>query len=261
MTKKLINRVLLINDDGIDAPGMALLKAIAQEFANEVWVIAPVIDQSGVSCGVSLKAPFRISKRSEREYAVYGTPADCAVFAIRHVMRDNLPDLVLSGINNGSNLGFETVLSGTVGGAMMAMVLGVRSIAFSQVVEEGSGITNWSASRYYLRPVVEKLLTSSWPNNICMNVNFPNCNSDEVKGIKFTLQGDAEVDGLFITPVKDPEHNDYFWFRAFHSKIYDNPERELDAVNLNYVAVTPLSYERTDTLLYKSNKDEFNVTM
>lgn len=257
MTKKLVNRVLLINDDGIDAPGIALLKEVAHDIAHEVWVVAPVIDQSGVSCAISLKTPFRIAKRSEREYAVYGTPADCAAFALRYVMRDNLPDLVLSGINNGSNLGFETVLSGTVGGAMMAMVMGVRSIAFSQVTAEGSGVTNWRSAKHYTYRVIEKLLNTQWPNHICMNVNFPNCDEDDVKGIKITVQGEPDVDGLTITPVKDPENNDYFWFRAAHGHDTRNPNKELDATNLNYVAITPLSYERTDANVYQQLLEQF----
>lgn len=258
MTKKLLNRVLLINDDGIDALGIVLLKEIAHELANEVWVVAPAIDQSGVSCAVSLKAPFRVSKRSEQEYAVYGTPADCATFAIQYVMKDNLPDLVLSGINNGSNLGFETLLSGTVGGAMAAMVLGIRSIAFSQVVAEGSGITNWSSAKHYVRPVIEKLLHSRWPHHICMNVNFPNCDYSQVNGVRITRQGEPDVAGLSITRVKDPENNDYFWFRALHSLVTSEPEKELDAVNLNYVAVTPLSYERTDIAVFQNLQNEFD---
>lgn len=258
MSKKLVNRVLLLNDDGIDAPGINLLKEIAQNIANEVWVVAPVIDQSGVSCAVSLKTPFRVAKRSEREYAIYGTPADCASFAIRYLMKDSLPDLVLSGINNGSNLGFETILSGTVGGAMMSMVMGIKSIAFSQVVAEGSGVTNWRSAKHFVRPVIEKLLHTSWPTTICMNVNFPNCNEDEVKGIRLTRQGEANVDGLSITPVKDPENNDYFWFRSVHSTTVAHPEREVDATNLNYVAITPLSYERTHADTYEKLQKEFN---
>lgn len=258
MNKKLVNRVLLVNDDGIDAPGMILLKEIAHQLANEVWVVAPVIDQSGVSCSVSLKTPFRVSQRSEREYAVYGTPADCASFAIKHVMQNNLPDLVLSGVNNGSNLGFETAISGTVGAAMMAMVLGVRSIAFSQVVAEGSGVTNWSVAKHYVRPVVEKLLNSHWPNHICMNVNFPNCDYQQVKGIRITKQGAPDIAGLSITPVKDPENNNYYWFRAVHSLVTEEPEKELDASNLNYVAITPLSYERTEITVYDRLQKEFD---
>ncbi|WP_392562193.1 5'/3'-nucleotidase SurE [Orbus sturtevantii] len=258
MNNKLLNRVLLLNDDGIDAPGMLLLKNIARSIANEVWVVAPAIDQSGVSCAVSLKAPFRAVQRSEHEYAIYGTPADCASFAIRYLMRDNLPDLVLSGINNGSNLGFETVLSGTVGGAMMAMVMGIRSIAFSQVTKEGSGIINWDVSEYYAKSVIEKLLNINWPSHICMNVNFPNCEPQQVQGIRLTTQGDAEVDGLTITAVKDPENNNYFWFRAKHSDSISTPNRELDATNLNYIAVTPLAYGRTDGLVYTQLQNEFN---
>jgi 5'-nucleotidase len=113
-----LDRILLTNDDGIDAPGLAVLERIAADLAREVWVVAPEHDQSGVSHAVSLHHPIRIAERGLRRWAVTGTPGDCVVMAVSHLMQGSSPQLLLSGVNRGANLGIETVFSGTVGGAM-----------------------------------------------------------------------------------------------------------------------------------------------
>ncbi|MDF7667473.1 5'/3'-nucleotidase SurE [Orbaceae bacterium ESL0727] len=258
MSTKSVNRVLLVNDDGIDAPGIALLKNIAAQIANEVWVVAPIIDQSGVSCAVSLKAPFRVTKRSEREFAVYGTPADCTLFAIQYAMKDHLPDLVLSGINNGSNVGFETILSGTVGAAMMATTLGIPAIALSQLNHEDGSPTTWDASQHYAKSIIRQLLTLTLPQNICMNINFPSCDAKAVKGIKITKQGPADVSEFVITPTKDPENNDYFWFRAKRNTHTPGTVQELNAANNGYIAITPIGYDRTNHDCYLQLQQYFD---
>lgn len=259
MLKKIVNRVLLVNDDGIDATGIQILKNVAEKIAHEVWIVAPVIDQSGVSCSVSLKAPFRVIKKADREYALYGTPADCSVFAIKHLMADNLPDLVLSGINNGSNLGFETILSGTVGGAMMAMTLGIPAVALSQLSSEDNIPTNWESSTHHAEKVIRQLLSLTTPKHICFNINFPACNKNEVKGIKITKQGEADVSNFIVEPTKDPEGNEYFWFRAKRNPQVFDEDKELDATNSGYIAITPISYERTHYSYYKKLQQEFDL--
>ena len=258
MSKKLVNRVLLVNDDGIDALGIRILKNVAENIANEVWVVAPIVDQSGVSCSVSLKSPFRVQKRSHTEYAVYGTPADCSLFAIKSAMANQLPDLVLSGINNGSNLGFETILSGTVGAAMMAMTLGIPAMALSQVSSEDNTPTNWHCATHLTQSIIRQLYAPSTPKNICFNINFPNCQAEQIKGIKITKQGEPDVSQFVIANTQDPEGHDYFWFRAKRNQsVVDDIEKELDAVNNGYVAITPLTYERTDYAFYQQMQTVF----
>src|SRR5262249_25866998 len=127
----MLDRILITNDDGIDAPGLAVLERIAAELAREVWLVAPEHDQSGVSHAVSLHHPVRLSPRGARRWGATGTRGAGAVVAFCHVMRDP-PQLLLAGVNRGANLGLETVFSGTVGGAMTGMLLGVPSIALSQ---------------------------------------------------------------------------------------------------------------------------------
>lgn len=127
----MLDRILITNDDGIEAPGLAVLEWIAGELAREIWVVAPEHDQSGVSHAVSLHHPVRISERGIRRYAITGTPGDCAVMGVSYLLPEP-PQLLLSGVNRGANLGLETVFSGTVGGAMTGMLLGIPSIALSQ---------------------------------------------------------------------------------------------------------------------------------
>src|SRR4029078_13055304 len=170
-----LDRILLTNDDGIDAPGLTVLEAIAAELAREVWVVAPEHDQSGVSHSISLHHALRVSPRGERRFGVSGTPGDCAVMGICHLMTDaSPPELLLSGVNRGLNLGMETVFSGTVGGAMTGMMLGVPSIALSQAYKDRNNPL-WDASRTLGAQVVRDLLAIGWSKDACLNVNFPAC--------------------------------------------------------------------------------------
>ena len=136
----MLDRILLTNDDGIDAPGLAMLEAIAAELAHEVWVVAPEHDQSGVSHAISLHHALRVSQQGQRRFGISGTPGDCAVMGICHLMTDAPPQLLLSGVNRGLNLGMETVFSGTVGGAMTGMMLGIPSIALSQAYKDRNNV-------------------------------------------------------------------------------------------------------------------------
>ncbi|MGE0418401.1 MAG: 5'/3'-nucleotidase SurE, partial [Acetobacteraceae bacterium] len=168
----MLDRVLLTNDDGIDAPGMAVLEEIAAQVAREVWVVAPEHDQSGQSHAISLHHALRVSDRGNRRYGVTGTPGDCAAMGICHLMKDHPPTLVLSGVNRGLNLGLETVFSGTVGGAMTAMMLGVPAIALSQAFADRNNVP-WNTARTLGADVVRRLWAMGWGKDACLNVNFP----------------------------------------------------------------------------------------
>ncbi len=244
MVKKGIRRVLLTNDDGIDAPGIALLEQAARLIADEVWVIAPAVDKSGVSNGISLREPLRVSRRGERHYAVYGTPADCVALAVNQIMKEALPDLVLSGVNSGSNLGFETLLSGTVGAAMTGMLMGIPSIALSQN-ERADGALDWSCSKRYLAETLKKLTALSWDTSVCLSVNFPGVEPDGVKGIKVTAQGRGNVEKLSATETCDPHGESYYWIRIQEGEPEALSDGEILAVQQGYITLTPLTYERT----------------
>jgi 5'-nucleotidase len=174
-----LDRILLTNDDGIDAPGLAVLADIAAELAGEVWVVAPQHDQSGVSHAISLHHPLRVVPEGERRYGVTGTPGDCVVMGVCHLMREAPPDLILSGVNRGANLGMETVFSGTVGGAMTGMMLGIPSIGLSQVFTD-RGRVPWDVARTLGAGVIRQLLAIGWSAETCLNVNFPDRALDQV---------------------------------------------------------------------------------
>ena len=246
MAQKWLQRILLVNDDGIDAPGIKLLEDVAQQLADEVWVVAPATDKSGVANSVSLRDPVRVEQREERRYAVHGTPADCVTMAVQHLMKEQLPQLILSGINNGSNIGFETVLSGTVGAAITGLLLGVPSVALSQDKRPEDPV-NWRTAETFCLPVLDTLISRGLPTDCCLSINFPDLPADKIKGIKATRQGIGKVKGLQVIPTTDPHGEDYYWIRVEHG-IAEFPEHsEAGAVSEGYISVTPLMFERTAT--------------
>jgi 5'-nucleotidase len=241
----LMDRVLLTNDDGIDAHGLKLLEEAAVTLAREVWVVAPEQDQSGVSHSISLHHPLRVSRRSPRRFAVSGTPGDCVFLAVQELMQDSPPDFIFSGINRGSNLGVETVFSGTVGAAMAGMLLGIRSIALSQVFTSPHPV-RWETAEALATRVLRQLTNFKWPEGCCLNVNFPDFPASETTPIVFTEQGPGLMEGVHITKRADPRAVDYYWL-TIRRGARSNPEGSETAVVLKGgVSVTPLQFERTN---------------
>src|SRR4051812_4724956 len=188
MNGKVVNRVLLTNDDGIEGEGLAILEAAAQEIANEVWVVAPEHDQSGTSSSISLHNPLRVTQRGERRWSVMGTPSDCTIIAVRHLMADTPPDLVLSGVNRGANLGDDVVYSGTVGAAMTASFLGLPALALSQTFRSRTEI-HWEVAAHWTPILLRDLAAGGWPGGACYTVNFPDVPLSEVSGVLASRQG------------------------------------------------------------------------
>jgi 5'-nucleotidase len=245
LTDFAVHRVLLTNDDGIDAPGIKLLEDAAATIAREIWIVAPEQDQSGVSHSISLHHPLRVSQRSPRKFGVTGTPADCVALAVQELMRDSPPDLVLSGINRGSNLGVETVFSGTVGAAMAGLLLGFRSIALSQVFANPNPV-RWDTAAALAPGVLRQLAEMEWPGGCCMNVNFPDFPVSETTAAVFTEQGPGLMEGLNIVKRADPRALDYYWL-AIRRGPRGNPEgTETAVVQKGGVSITPLQFERTN---------------
>jgi len=244
VAQKWLPRILLVNDDGIDAPGISLLEDIAKRLAEEVWIVAPATDRSGVANSVSLREPVRVEQRGEHKFAVQGTPADCVVVAVRQLMKEHPPQLLLSGINNGSNIGFETVLSGTVGGAITGVLLGVPSIALSQDRRPEDRV-NWRAAEAFCLPVLDRLLSLGLTPDCCLSINFPDLPAEQIRGIKATRQGMGKVKGLQVSPTTDPHGEDYFWIRVEHGVTAFPEHSEAGAISEGYISVTPLTFERT----------------
>ena len=245
----MLDRILLINDDGIEAPGLAILERIAAELAREVWVVAPEHDQSGVSHAVSLHHPIRVTSRGPRRWAVTGTPGDCVVMGLSHLMRGSPPQLLLSGVNRGANLGIETVFSGTVGGAMTGMMLGIPSIALSQAWTNREAV-RWDTAVTLGPRIVQELMNIGWSKDTCLSVNFPDLPADEAGPLTLARQGAGSVEGMDVEPRTDPRGFTYYWVSFRRGDRDQGPESDVAALNAGRVVVTPLRYDRTDEEVY-----------
>ena len=246
----MLDRILLTNDDGIDAPGLKVLEGIAAALAREVWVVAPEHDQSGVSHAVSLHHPVRVTARGERRYSVLGTPGDCAVIGVSHLLKDRLPQLCLSGVNRGANLGIENVYSGTVGGAMTAMMLGVPAIALSQEYADRANVP-WNTAAMLGADTVRRLLELGWNAMSCLNVNFPNLPPEKAGKLTLARQGAGIVQGMTVDTRTDPRGFDYHWIMFRRGPREQGPESDIDALNAGNIVVTPIRYDRTDEAAYR----------
>ena len=206
-------RILLTNDDGIHAEGLACLERIARTISDDVWVVAPETDQSGFAHSLSLSEPLRMRKIDDRHFALRGTPTDCVIMGVRNLM-PGLPDLILSGVNAGSNVADDVTYSGTVAGAMEGALLGIRSIAVSQAYNfyNQERIVPYETAETLAPALLDKLLGIDLPPGVFLNVNFPNCVPDEVVGTVVTSQGKL-VHGLWIEERADGRGFPYFWLR------------------------------------------------
>ena len=240
---------MLTNDDGIDAPGMAVLEEIAAQVAQEVWVVAPEHDQSGQSHAISLHHALRVSERGPRRFGVTGTPGDCAAMGLCHIMKDTPPDLVLSGVNRGLNLGMETVFSGTVGGAMTAMMLGVPALALSQAFTDRHNVP-WATSRTLGAEVIRKLLAVGWGKQAVLNINFPPLPPDQVGPITLARQGEGMVAGMHVETRVDPRGMPYHWLNFKRGDRQQGPESDYSSMRAGNITVSPLRYDRTDDDAY-----------
>src|SRR5262245_19717275 len=177
-------RILITNNDGIHSDGLDVCAEVGKALSDDVWVIAPEFDQSGVSHSLSLNDPLRLRAVGERRYAVKGTPTDCVLMGTVHVLKDRKPDLILSGVNRGHNTAEDVIYSGTVAGAVEGAVLGIPSIALSQAYSSrGDHPPNWEIAPKYAPEIIRKLLESEVPRGVVININFPNCRLSEVKGV------------------------------------------------------------------------------
>lgn len=187
-------RILVTNDDGITAPGLAVAEAIAADIAGpsgEVWVVAPDQERSGVGHCISYTAPTRLTEHGPRRFSLDGYPADCVLIGLRSVMAETPPDLIISGVNRGHNVAEDVVYSGTAGAAMEGGLSRVRSIALSQFYSSAHDAPEdlWSASRTHGAAAVRQVLRMPCPDTVFYNVNFPAVAASEVAGTTVCAQG------------------------------------------------------------------------
>src|SRR5436309_9576979 len=183
-------RILITNDDGIHSEGLDICTEIGRALSEDVWVIAPEFDQSGVSHSLSLNDPLRLREVGERRFAVKGTPTDCVIMAARHVLKDHQPDLVLAGVNRGRNAGEDVIYCGTVAGAVEGTILGIPSFALSQsYLSRSEQPPHWATAIRNAPDIIRRALDTGIPHDVLININFPNCRPDQVKGIAVAAQG------------------------------------------------------------------------
>ncbi len=244
-------RVLVTNDDGIHAPGLKAMEKIARELSDDVWVVAPESEQSGASHSLTLTEPLRIREISKHRFAVRGTPTDCVMLALNHIIGEPRPSLVLAGVNRGANLGEDVTYSGTIAAAMEGTLLGIPAIALSQVLRPGHPV-KWSTAEHHAPGLVRRLLAVGWPDDVVMNVNFPDVVHSAVKGVHATVQGRRDISGLFIDARIDARGFPYYWL-GFRREIGEpDPDTDLAVTAGGGISVTPLKLDLTHFETHKA---------
>jgi 5'-nucleotidase len=236
-------RILIVNDDGIYARGIRVLEQAMRKAAREVWVVAPEDEQSAASHSLTLRRPLRVRKLRGRRYAVNGTPTDCVLLAISEIMKNRRPDIVLSGVNRGGNMGEDVTYSGTVAAAMEATLLGFPAIALSQVYDDRH-LVKWATAEHWAPEVVRRLVAKRWPSNVLINVNFPNVLARSVAGVEIVRQGRRKIGGDLVHGI-DPRGEPFFWIGGQREEDRFLAGTDLEAVNRGAIAVTPLTLDLT----------------
>ena len=240
-------RILLTNDDGYRAKGLAVLEAIARTLSDDITIVAPAEEQSGTGRSLTLTQPVRLRQMGEKRYAVTGTPTDAVMMALAEVMKDARPDLILSGVNRGANLGEDVSYSGTVAAAMEGALAGIRSVALSQRYQRtGMGdAVDFDAAEAWGERVLRPLLDAPWEPRTLVNINFPPVLPDQVKGVRVVRQGLRDYGRLVLDRRTDPRGFPYYWLalgRIPHTPLADT---DLEATEAGYVTVTPLHLDLT----------------
>ncbi|WP_199554941.1 5'/3'-nucleotidase SurE [Sandaracinobacteroides hominis] len=237
-------RILLTNDDGINAPGFAALERIAAQISDDVWVVAPAEEQSGAGHSLTLTRPIRVRQLGERKFAVAGTPTDSVMMALGHLMGGLKPDLILSGVNRGPNLAEDVTYSGTVSAAMEGTLAGIRSIALSQAMADYThGRESFAGAEAMGPDIIRNIAAADWGDGILVNVNFPPVPLPA--GVRVTEQGFRDYGHIRIDARTDPRGFPYYWFG--YGREVETPGHctDLEAIRDGYVSVTPLHLDMT----------------
>src|SRR5687767_12269286 len=252
-------RFLLTNDDGVNARGLKLLESIARRLSDDIWIVAPAEEQSGAGHSLTLTSPVRLGRHDERRSSVTGTPTDAVMLALAHVMKDNPPDVILSGVNRGANLAEDVTYSGTVSAAMEGALAGVRSIALSQVyAREGLGDeVPFAAAQAWAEKVVRPLMDAPFTAGTLVNVNFPALAPDRVKGIRVCRQGIRDYGRLRIVERTDPRGYRYYWFGLAPTVETPGHVTDLEVIADGYVSVTPLHLDLTHDASLEGLRERF----
>lgn len=238
-------RILCSNDDGINAPGLAALERIAHALTDDVWVVAPEAEQSGASRSLTISDPIRKRRISERKFAISGTPSDAVAMALMNIIDDGKPvDLVLSGVNNGQNLAEDVTVSGTIAAAFQAMQSGVRAAALS-LARFSYEKARWCTAEVHAPEIIRKLMETGWPDDVVVNVNFPDVEAEDVREVVVTRQGVRDERQLTVEERTDLRGRKYYWFGFRGTRSTAVPGTDLKAVYEGCISITPLHLELT----------------
>jgi len=248
-------RILCSNDDGIHAKGLEALETIARELSDDVWVVAPQDEQSGAARALTLAHPIRMRQYDEQRYSVTGTPSDCVLMAIHKIMPDKKPDLILSGVNNGQNLAEDVTVSGTIAAAFQGMSLGIPSVALS-LARFKKETAKWRTAEAHAPRILKELLAAGWPKDVVLNINFPDLEPDEIKGVEVTSQGHRDAVQLYAEERTDLRGGTYYWY-GYTGNLSNPPDgTDLRAIYDGRISITPLHLALTheDALIALSGK-------
>lgn len=236
--------ILVTNDDGITAKGIAALVEVAQEF-GDVIVVAPDKPQSGMGHAITVNNPLRLKASNQFEgieaHSCSGTPVDCVKMAIYHVLKRR-PDFLVSGVNHGSNCSINVIYSGTMSAAVEGALEGVPSVGFSLLSHDKDA--DFSGAKETARKVLQKMVTETMPKGTCLNVNIPDVPADEIKGLKVCRQGQAHWEDEFDTR-KDPHGGEYHWMVGEFKSFDKGEDTDMWALANNFVSVVPTQYDLT----------------
>ncbi len=242
-------RILITNDDGINAEGLKVLEHIALAISDDVWVVAPEAEQSGAAHSLTLHLPVRVRKIAPKRFAVGGTPTDCVLLALKEIIpvKKKPVTLVLSGVNHGSNVGDDVTYSGTIAAAMEGTILNVPSIALSLLCN-GSEKIHWQTAEKHAPDIIKKLVEIGWAENTLINMNFPDCSANKVKAIRVCPQGKRIVN-IQLSERADPKGRPYFWLGGERDNTPEKTGVDIDYLHKGYITITPIGMDLTD---YKS---------
>jgi len=254
-------RILLTNDDGFQATGLAVLKRIADKLSDDVWICAPDTEQSAASRGVSLHSPVRLRKHDKKVYSVTGTPTDSVIVAMSDLFKDEKkPDLILSGINRGQNLAEDVTFSGTIAGALQGMQMGIPSIALSLARGfQGANSLPWETAEAHAPKLIKDLISKGWPENVILSVNFPDTSPDGVKGLQITRQGHRDFQMSDVDKRNHPRGGHYYWLTYGVAKSNPPHGTDLRAIYDGYISVTPLYTDLTHTETLNNLQESFDT--
>jgi 5'-nucleotidase len=240
-------RILLTNDDGIHAEGLAVLRRIALQLTDDVWTVAPEFEQSGASRALTLADPIRLRKLDPKTFAITGTPTDCVMMGVRDLVEGGKPDLVLSGVNRGQNIAEDVTMSGTVAGAIEGMALGVPAIALSQALTRfhDEVVVHWETAEAYGAGLIQRLLQIGWPSDVVMNVNFPARAPSEVEAVEVTRQGSRDHHIRHAEKRTDLRGRDYYWMGFDVTPSRPEDGTDIKGMYDGKITVTPLHIDMT----------------